>query len=754
MTRFFWAFSYGVLLALIPLQLVATTNYIHKVKPRVLTTPHSLAVVPLTFDAPDEARYLKPLESRVENVQKLRYWQALLPIYAAAFFFWITGIFLYVFARVKRIERAYILFCVFVTAYLLLFVDFITAGYTRNFFFAYNIIIIAPFLYLYRSVYALETRGFIYPIIMALGIAAYFIFPIRSVQDELFFIHLLGAIFSITFIYCAYLFFRAEKSLKKSEDNSKPWVARAFNLSLIFSIALPPAFFFTLYYFPVPIDINYNALFFLPALFPMIFFTLSLRWGFVSFHVPISLTLVRLLYFAFFGFLYWFTIGFSLGEILHGETIRIGHFLLLAFFLLLIDPLRTALLTSLDSFAYARRKNFENFLSQSFQQITNPRRVNQIVESIATLLREGLGAIWVRIVISNDVFRGWMPKNDKVLFLSPDDPFWLGGNRPTRKGRLSVLTRTFIGPVRDFLQKHGGYLVITIGKFKAGILIAERQGNMPYYSEDMRFLKRAAAEVEALIQNYVYLVDSLKLKRRERELADNARIQQRIIPGYKEFQNFIFHSYSHAYESVTGDYIDLIETKPETHIVFLGDVSGHGISSGYLVAFARAYLRGSLVLQKQTLSEAIDGLNNYLARNYRGNEFITLFSLEMQFSKDSLTLNYINAGQHPILMYQNGTLTPLDDSQKLLGVIEAEYKTSSITLKKSPVRLLLYSDGAFDVFNKAGKHLGYKKFFEWVTASLSLGAAEQLTYLRQKIETYTGSGYASDDLALIIIEIR
>ncbi|HRP69840.1 MAG TPA: hypothetical protein PLY93_09950, partial [Turneriella sp.] len=274
MIRFFWIFTYIVLLVIVPIQLVSTTDYIQRVKPRVLTTPHYLAVVPLTFDIPDEASYLRSLESRVEDVSKLRYRQALLPIYAAAFFFWISGIFLYVFARVKRVERAYILFSLFVTAYLLLFVDFLTTRYTDNFFFAYNIVIIAPFLYLYRSVYELETRGVMYPIIMFIGVLSYFIFPVQSVSDEIFFIQLLGAIFTLVFFYCAYLFLRSEKKPKAEQAVRKKWAARIFNISLISSVALPPAFFFTLYYFPVRLDINYNALFFLPAFFSIIFLTL------------------------------------------------------------------------------------------------------------------------------------------------------------------------------------------------------------------------------------------------------------------------------------------------------------------------------------------------------------------------------------------------------------------------------------------------------------------------------------------------
>jgi protein phosphatase len=246
----------------------------------------------------------------------------------------------------------------------------------------------------------------------------------------------------------------------------------------------------------------------------------------------------------------------------------------------------------------------------------------------------------------------------------------------------------------------------------------------------------------------------VKLKRRERELATNARIQRRIIPGFRQFEHFSFWSYSRAYESVTGDYLDLIQISADKFVVLLGDVSGHGISSGYLAAFARAYLRGSLAERREELTEALGGLNSYLAENYRGNEFITLFALKLEFSRDKLRLSYINAGQHPALLSRGNGLMRLEESQRLLGVTQTEYRESKLEFEHGPARIILYSDGAFDVFNKSGKLLGHKKFYDWVSSSLDKTAAEQLAFLRQRIETYTGSGDESDDLALIILEMN
>ncbi|HNL53033.1 MAG TPA: PP2C family protein-serine/threonine phosphatase, partial [Turneriella sp.] len=436
------------------------------------------------------------------------------------------------------------------------------------------------------------------------------------------------------------------------------------------------------------------------------------------------------------------------------EATQLRHFAILAAYLLLMDPARTALMLSLDSYATSRRKVLDGILLQSSGQIANPGRANSFIERLAVSLSEGLGCYWAKVIMSRDLFTNWDSDSEKIVYLPADDPFWVQAKTWVRGRKYPLLTQTFIGPVRDFLQARGAFLVIGMDKFKAGIMVSERKDNLPFYSEDVRFLRQVAREAEILIQNYLFLIENVKLKRRERELAYNARIQKKVIPSSRQFEHFTFWSYSRAYESVTGDYIDLMQTGPDRFVVLLGDVSGHGISSGYLVAFARAYLRGALTGRGESLRQAIGGLNTYLAENYRGNEFITLFALQFEFKGDQVEIRYINAGQHPALIHTGKGLLRLEESQRLLGVIANEYHESELVIGRYPLRILLFSDGAFDVFNKSGKILGQKKFFDWVESSLEKSPADQLAFLRQRIETYTASGEESDDLALIILEMK
>lgn len=754
MARLLWIVVLSLLFVAGALQVFSTLSFVKLHQPLILTTPHGLSLIPLAYQMQEGIYYFRQYVDLQKGaaIQSFRYVQALLPIYSVSFFFAFTAFFLYVFARVRRMERAYIIFSIAVVIYLLLLADYLTRDFTGSLFLSYNIFIIGPFLYLFRSAYQLPTQGMLYLGIFLLSILAAILIPVRTVDDEIRFIHILGGIFALTFLYCVYLFIWSEKHPDRVATGRRLWAARIFNAALMFSVVLPPAAFFALYYIPLQVDMSYNALFFLPTIFPVLFMTLCLRWGLVNFHIPISLMAVRFLYFAFFGLLYWFTIGFSLGEIYQMEQIQAGHIWVIAFFLLFIDPFRTSLLTSLDKHAASRKRILDSILLKSSQQVANPRRINLFIDRLALQISEGLGTHWAKFVLSRDLFQNWSAESDRVLLLPADQPLWVQIKAWIHPVRHPVLTQTFVGPVRDFLQAQGAFMMVSMGKFKAGILVSERKDKMPFYSEDVQFLRQVVKESEILIQNYLFLIERVKLRRRERELAFSARIQKHMIPTFRQFEPFTFWSYSRAYESVTGDYIDLIQVEPDKFVVILGDVSGHGISSGYLVVFARAYLRGAMVGRGESLEKAVNGLNQYFVEYYRGNEFITLFALQLTFKTDAIALSYINAGQHPALVYTNEKFLRLEESQRLLGVIPNNYHATELEISSREMRILLFSDGAFDVFNKAGRLLGQKKFFDWVSSSIKDAPADQLAFLRRRIEGFTDFGDESDDLTLVIIE--
>ncbi|MCX7633040.1 MAG: SpoIIE family protein phosphatase [Turneriella sp.] len=750
MSRYFWSAAFLLLFAGIFAELWATYQFITDRLPAVLTTPHGLALIPLAFELPPGSLYLHHLSNL--PARGFRPIEALLPIYAGAFFFWFTGLFVYVFSRIRRLERAYVLFSLFVVLYFLLFLDFFTWNYTANFFLYYNVLVIAPFLYLYRSSYQLPTQGWLYLLILVASFALILFFPVRSAADELAFSKLINGCYLATLLYCAWIFVRGEITPQTPDANKSLWAARIFSFSLIFSVALPPAFFFALTYFPVAIDISYNALFFLPVLFTVVFITLSLRWGLIHFQIPVSLTAVRIFYFAFFSLLYWFTVGFSLGEIYLSRILQWSQVLALILFLLLMDPLRTALLLSLDSYAATRQRVLDAIFLRSSGQIANPRQADRFIERTALLLTEGLGCYQAKVVFSEALFSNWHSESRYIIYLPDDDPFWAETRGWLRGRSYPLFTQVFFGPVRDFLRTHGGFMLVAMQNFKAAIMVSERRDGLPYYGEDVRFLRQVARAAEMLIRNYLFLIENVKLRRRERELEDNARIQRRLIPQHRQFDRLVFRCYSRAYASVTGDYIDLVPLAADHFMVFLGDVSGHGISSGYLVSFIRAYLRGA-VTTGQTLREAINNLNSYFVENYRGSEFVTLFALDIGFDNAAVLLSYINAGQHPALLFNQGRLAKLSGSQRLLGVISGEYQESQQTITP-PARLLLFSDGAFEIFNRAGKMLGEEKLTDWILASVNKTIEEQFAFLRQKIEYHLKTSTGSDDLTLVIMELR
>jgi hypothetical protein len=92
----------------------------------------------------------------------------------------------------------------------------------------------------------------------------------------------------------------------------------------------------------------------------------------------------------------------------------------------------------------------------------------------------------------------------------------------------------------------------------------------------------------------------------------------------------------------------------------------------------------------------------------------------MAFHEDSIkvTLHQRRAASG-FAVYREGAASSSKRASAFSASSPMTYHESEFsTLPLGKVRLILYSDGAFDVFNKSGKILGQKKFFDWVESSL------------------------------------
>ncbi|MDH5721097.1 MAG: SpoIIE family protein phosphatase [Spirochaetia bacterium] len=734
--------------------------YISKHNTEYFSTPNGLLIVPVSLQEPHDKKYFT---EHVKEPQKYFYWEswmyAATPFFAAILLFFMTGAFIYFFARMRRLEKSFLILIYYLSILYLLFLDYITGAKHETLFYVLLSGMSVPFVYFFRAIYGYATRGAFYYVTLPLIIFLPVLFEPQDKTDEINMFQAIGLTYLITTLYCAYLFFRDIENPGNQSYIKPDW---AKNLFAGIALSLPALF--TFYFLIMPAlktkaHVGMNTLFFLPSLIPTSFFLLSLRFRFVYFETAFYSWFLRIFYFLFFSFLYWFSIGFHLGDTILFEEKRLLHILTAVIFLLIIDPIKTLFYIFYNRHFILHRQELTKFAAKISDYAVNPNQIESFLEKYTSTLRESLDIEKVRFVMSENLFENRGRPEDTIIFIKDLDPIW-SYLKLWRKARTyPVFTTRAFGPIRDLLQENGAFLFMPFRNFKAGILLNAKTSGKSFYSEDIHFLKRILKLTEPLLENYQFLIANAKLKRQEKELELAFRIQEKLIPSAHRDNNLVFQSYFRGSRKVTGDYVDFMHLGKNRYFLFLGDVSGHGLGSAYITAIVRSIIRSSITELKSELVDIFNSLNNFLIHKYKGNNILTLTGIEIEIkktqNKNNYLLKYINAGCHAPLIYAktNKTYSRFKNIQRVLGAAKTNYISESLTLK-NPAKILLYSDGAFEIFNSQNKMAGEKQLIKWIKKSILLTPEDQIEYLTKKIFSYgEDNRHDYDDISFAVLDL-
>ena len=297
--------------------------------------------------------------------------------------------------------------------------------------------------------------------------------------------------------------------------------------------------------------------------------------------------------------------------------------------------------------------------------------------------------------------------------------------------------------VRKFTKRPSGY-----AGPRAALLIGNRTG---YFAmREIRYLQEAARLAGLLIHNYNLVIQEVESRRNRHELAQAGRTQRSLAAGTdRKGRGVHVALLDMPAVDVTGDYMDRIELDRNRVAFLLGDVSGHGLGTGYLVSAFRAIVRSHLE-SGAGLVETVVTLNQFLLERYRGSEFITLFALVL--NTETGQLEYVNAAHPgPYLRRANGDVERISESQRLLGILETEYRSEQVRLETGD-RLFLYSDGVTETFNKREETFGDSRLLHFFEDHGGLELETIPQALKAELERFRGSPQPDDDTSVLALE--
>jgi len=229
------------------------------------------------------------------------------------------------------------------------------------------------------------------------------------------------------------------------------------------------------------------------------------------------------------------------------------------------------------------------------------------------------------------------------------------------------------------------------------------------------------------------------------------RIQAALLPlDAPELAGATVASHYRAATEIGGDYFDFLPQPNGDIGIAFGDVSGHGLTSGIVMAMAKA----ALLVQVDNDSSprtVLEVLNEIVMKTSPKRTLMTFFFGLLDLR--SQTLRFSSAGHLDPYVYRASTRTleALSSWGFPLGVRRREdFREHTVEFAPGD-RLVLYSDGLIEAIDDDGEPFGFERFEKTITTSGHLTADEMKKAVLSAVRKFTRNRPPEDDQTLVVI---
>lgn len=237
----------------------------------------------------------------------------------------------------------------------------------------------------------------------------------------------------------------------------------------------------------------------------------------------------------------------------------------------------------------------------------------------------------------------------------------------------------------------------------------------------------------------------------EEDLAQ-ARVVQRFLlpPTAQSGDGFILcHAY-HPFDAIGGDFVDFHVRQDGSVVALLADVSGHGASAALTSAMIKTIFQRAATTT-HSARHLLTAVNRDLAPGVGGGRFAT--AIAMVFEPTRAVAHLAVAGHPPPALLRNKKASPVEVPPELPLLIDPTliYQHDlAIELSRGD-RLVLFTDGAIEAANSAGKFLDPIGLFALLDEHAHLAAEPFVQAVFHGVRAYADAGL-KDDVAILSLE--
>lgn len=239
-------------------------------------------------------------------------------------------------------------------------------------------------------------------------------------------------------------------------------------------------------------------------------------------------------------------------------------------------------------------------------------------------------------------------------------------------------------------------------------------------------------------------------ERLQSEIDIAASIQRNLLPSKgPSVRGVSFAAHFEPSAAIGGDYYDVFSLDRGRLAVAIGDVSGHGLSTGLVMAMVKAAM--TTLVEEGTSEEALfRRLNDLVFQSTDKRAFMTLgFTI---FDLERRVVRHTNAGHiYPYVIRKDAALFSIEGPSLPLGVRpDIEPHTTEIELCEGDTIVYL-SDGIVEAQNENREPFGFEAIESLICGLDSASPAEIQSAILADVDRHAGDRSADDDRTVMVI---
>ena len=202
---------------------------------------------------------------------------------------------------------------------------------------------------------------------------------------------------------------------------------------------------------------------------------------------------------------------------------------------------------------------------------------------------------------------------------------------------------------------------------------------------------------------------------------------------------------------VGGDYYDFFPLPGDRLAVVVGDVAGHGMASGLMLAGVRSCLTILVEELDQPLA-VLAKLNRMVQQTARRRMLVTLAIVVLD--RERRTAIIASAGHPPALLARHGLVKEVGLPALPLGTrLAPAFAQHEVALAKGDT-LLLLSDGLYEAVGAGGDPYGLERLQEVLARQPAEAGASQIqAALVGDLTAFRRSAPQSDDVTFVVVKV-